>query len=415
MRGYDFFISYTRHDDALGPLANDLYEKLTEASHTVFLDTQMPPGKKWGPEVENALQTCKVFVILLTEISMTREMVIEEVKRIKSREQNGKGPIILPVRVNFNGELPYKLGAYLNPITTHSWATEADTNILLETLRTNLKNPETPQPANPQLSDSVKSPPAQNSRTPQVPATQNSTSRGTVQNSGSWIMLGDHFHQSKSVRENGETITIVIEVDTPEEEAVLRGLKSAQFRGPLQFAHGNNSCFANVRESSSVSTSASQTWTLELRAEPYTSSRGFEVGFENLSANDLAKLRAERLLLNHHPTAREEKGGPLDVVSIFKDSMIAGTSGGVRVERCVFLELQPTYGTHDSFLEFARLRAVFLIQNSGIANEIHELAFSGISEDEIQVKFRGLRAKQYTNVPPEPIAVEGICPLPPLS
>jgi uncharacterized protein YjbI with pentapeptide repeats len=89
------------------------------------MDTQILPGKVWGNEIEGQIKSSDSFIVLLSKESVESDAVIEEVKRAYSlSRERGDNFIILPIRVEFNGELPYELGTCLNRLQHLAWKSE---------------------------------------------------------------------------------------------------------------------------------------------------------------------------------------------------------------------------------------------------------------------------------------------------
>ncbi len=115
------FISY-RHKDPDQALANGLLQSFQEAKHQVFVDTKIEVGTRWAEEIKSQIQKSDVFVVLISQASMASDMVRQEVLWAHREQKREKSPLrILPVRVSYPGELPYDLGAYLNPIQHVVW------------------------------------------------------------------------------------------------------------------------------------------------------------------------------------------------------------------------------------------------------------------------------------------------------
>lgn len=112
------FISY-RHVSPDQKIAHHIANYLNERKHHVFVDTQMLVGTKWVDEIERQIKNSDFFVVLLSKESIRSDMVRREVKL--AHELLEKHLTILPIRVAFSGELPYDLGAYLDPIQYSTW------------------------------------------------------------------------------------------------------------------------------------------------------------------------------------------------------------------------------------------------------------------------------------------------------
>jgi len=128
------FISYRRTDpDQV--LAGSLFEAIERCGHSVFWDNRIGVGKRWAEVIEERLREADFFVILISEEAMRSDMVRGEVKlahELSLRPE--RTPVILPVRVAYRGELPYDLGAYLNPIQFVVWNDKSDSVNVAEQL-----------------------------------------------------------------------------------------------------------------------------------------------------------------------------------------------------------------------------------------------------------------------------------------
>jgi len=120
------FISY-RHTKPDEDLVQFLKKFLGEHDHNVFLDTQIQLGTEWIKEIERQIKSAEFFIVLLSKESILSDMVRQEVKLAHQLvKKRGKRFIILPIRVDFIGELPYDLAAYLDRIHYALWRKEED-------------------------------------------------------------------------------------------------------------------------------------------------------------------------------------------------------------------------------------------------------------------------------------------------
>ena len=129
------FISYRSKEPDSG-LAQQFYESLKAAGHQVFLAGEsIRWGENWSQRVDEALESCDFFLLLLSPQAAVSEMVTEEVRRAKELHdtRDDRRPSILPIRVNFpfSSPLNYNLRGYLQSIQQREWTTDADTPILL--------------------------------------------------------------------------------------------------------------------------------------------------------------------------------------------------------------------------------------------------------------------------------------------
>lgn len=124
------FISY-KHVKPDEGLAKFLAKSLIKNNHKVFIDTQILIGTKWVEEIEKQIKSSDCFIVLLSPKSILSAMVRQEVK-LAHQEMAKRGDAfrIFPIRVVFKGELPYDLGAWLDPIQYALWETDDDSETI---------------------------------------------------------------------------------------------------------------------------------------------------------------------------------------------------------------------------------------------------------------------------------------------
>jgi hypothetical protein len=132
------FISY-RDQSPDKDLAQAFYTAFMAAGHEAFMAAEsIKLGEAWRDRINQELRECDYFLLLLSPLSATSEMVTEEVKRARAlRDQRGYDqPMILPVRVRFpmKDPLNYELRGYLQQIQQREWCSEADMPALLAEL-----------------------------------------------------------------------------------------------------------------------------------------------------------------------------------------------------------------------------------------------------------------------------------------
>jgi hypothetical protein len=128
------FLSYKRNVASDGELADRVVTALTGAGHQIFIDKQLRVGQDWAAEIDRQVRQSDYLIVFLTAESITSEMVRAEIEI--GRDQSGKTstPRILPVRLAFDGPLPYPISAFLDPIQYSYWDGPSDTPRLLREL-----------------------------------------------------------------------------------------------------------------------------------------------------------------------------------------------------------------------------------------------------------------------------------------
>jgi len=119
------FLSYRRAapDEAVAAF---LESALAAAGLEVFRDVHTPIGARWAQEIQTQLVACDYFIILISERSMDRDMVRQEIQQAYALNREKSKPRILPVRLGYKGALPYDMAAWLDPIQYTLWENAAD-------------------------------------------------------------------------------------------------------------------------------------------------------------------------------------------------------------------------------------------------------------------------------------------------
>ena len=129
-----------------------------------------------------------------------------------------------------------------------------------------------------------------------------------------------------------------------------------------------------------------------------------DMGVNDISADEIATMRARLLLLGEQPQPRDRGA----------ESLITGFVGSVGQDRIVgsiFPELWiDSAGDVIKFLRFGRLTAVFQLKTTNTCKEILELRIGPVADQQLHVRFRGRREARWTSTVTT-IAVEGDCAL----
>lgn len=113
------FISY-QHVQPDEWIARAVEQVLTKTRHTVFLDTEIDLTSAWGVAIAALIRSAQFFVVLLSAESIRSDMIRREVKVACERSRQGQLRV-LPIRVAFDGALPYDLASYLDPLQYAVW------------------------------------------------------------------------------------------------------------------------------------------------------------------------------------------------------------------------------------------------------------------------------------------------------
>jgi hypothetical protein len=133
------FLSYKRNVEPDGALAKQVVQALGAAGHHVFIDQRLRVGQAWAEEIEKQVRQSDFLIVFLTAESSRSEMVRGEIEIARHHSAVSGVPRILPVRVDFDGPLPYPLNAYLDKIQYAAWSGPSDTQRLLAELQSALR------------------------------------------------------------------------------------------------------------------------------------------------------------------------------------------------------------------------------------------------------------------------------------
>ena len=79
------FVSYAHADTAA--LAGTIAERLTEQGAKVFINQQLRIGDDWNKKIEDALDACDAFCVLLSAEGVESPMVQNEIARVGDRRR----------------------------------------------------------------------------------------------------------------------------------------------------------------------------------------------------------------------------------------------------------------------------------------------------------------------------------------
>ena len=113
------FISYA-HVSPDQELAQQLSRYLETNQFSVFVDSKIRLGQDWVEQIDRQLRASQYFVALLSSKSVGSDMVRREIA-LAYKLRKTKSLTILPVRLGFEDELPYEIGAYLDLIQYVVW------------------------------------------------------------------------------------------------------------------------------------------------------------------------------------------------------------------------------------------------------------------------------------------------------
>ncbi|MCI0387573.1 MAG: hypothetical protein MOB07_02215, partial [Acidobacteria bacterium] len=202
---------------------------------------------------------------------------------------------------------------------------------------------------------------------------------------------------------------------SPKEAAFLAGLRNIGEK-LIMVAFGLTALFAKVTSVSQIVDGTIEVWKLELRPTKadYQGGGLGEMAYNNLSADDIAEMRAQRILLNEKPSGdgASNRSDLSTLNDLMLEAFVQGINTPIKVEDSPFPALYKVGRDNSSeFLAAARLYAVMRLVLSGTVEHILQLDLRMTGEGRLAVKFEGRRARRYVNRPPHVIRIEGECDL----
>jgi hypothetical protein len=229
-------------------------------------------------------------------------------------------------------------------------------------------------------------------------------------------LLHTQFFKAQAVRQNRDgTFTLEIPSNTAEEDAAIQGLCPPQRSEPIAFAHRNDGLVVRVKNPEAHSTGDQQVWTITVAPEKIEYGGGWMegslgVGGKTYSAEEIATLRARRILLNDPPAMPEKPGWQVE--NFLLESHIQGTGTKLPIKSCILRAVYTEYKDRPQLLlQVARLAAIYALKAGDVVEQVLELSLGPVQAGKCRVKFRGRRRQKYSNVEPHVMQIEGECPL----
>ncbi len=115
---------------------------LTANGYRVFVDRTQTIGVGWARDIEAQIRASMAVVVIVSETTVTSEMVAFQVQLAHDLAQHGGGrPILVPVRVRYRGQPPEPIGSILAPYPALTWDGLEHSAVVLDRLLQVLTDP----------------------------------------------------------------------------------------------------------------------------------------------------------------------------------------------------------------------------------------------------------------------------------
>ncbi len=244
-----------------------------------------------------------------------------------------------------------------------------------------------------------------------------------IYSSGQWVLLHEHFFQIETYSQNADgKIIVQIPSRSIEEDTVIQSLRPKLEQSPvIKFAYQNDGFLVKVKSIESTPRQDYKVWTLNLeprrtKLDGQMLEQSYKGRKQFYSADDIARLKVGRLLLNNPPKLQilqdAQVFSPALAEREMLENLIRNSATPIRIEDCVLGSLYPVYKDQPRvFLELARLQAIFYLKATGVVDQVMELSLGPIAQGKVHVHLSGKRQQVYGNIEPAMIEVEGDCPL----
>mgnify|MGYP000005144045 CR=1 FL=1 len=255
------FISY-RAQEPDNSLAAKLQEAIASTGYQVFLSAlgSMVGEKGWLEHLDNQLQQCNYFLLLLSPQTAASEMAIEELRRVKSWRDRAEDfqPVVLPIRVSCPASLAlnHDLRGYLDGIVQREWRSPADTADLIQEILTLLAEKGNWNAVLPEEEEKTRDwetetkPPIPNP----LPVAEPELPSGQVRLASAFYVERSPYESQcyKEILQPGALIRIKAPRQMGKTSLMARILYQAKEQGyrtvPLSFQHADTAVFSNLNQ-----------------------------------------------------------------------------------------------------------------------------------------------------------------------
>jgi hypothetical protein len=209
-----------------------------------------------------------------------------------------------------------------------------------------------------------------------------------------------------------DKLTVTLSGVSARDESVLEEIKRK--RPEIGVAFSLSGLQGRVLSASSTLESGKLLWTVEISPSNKHHSGLGEMACGKFSADDIAELRARRILLDEKPPdyIQSDDSTTLMLNNAMLEAFIQGIGSSVKIEKSIIPLLYGAAGENaEDFLVAAKLFSVLLLNTSGVVEHIYKLDMKLENKTKLSIDFEGRRPRVYSNVEPPVIQVQGVCDL----
>lgn len=394
MKKYDVTLSFAGEDRHY---AEKLRNLLESGGYSVFYDDD-EKAQLWGKNLYDHFSSvykdqARYCVMFLSEHYARKLWTKHERQSAQARAFEESKEYILPIRLD-DTEIPGILGT-LGYLDLRSMSIEE----IYQTLVEKLSGP-----------------------TAQVTSTDILDSAAVESNPSEFVLfyLSDgkqYFIPFQDAHWDSTKISLELLPESPEEIAFLRSLRSNLSNrfthDELAFALQEDAAWVSPQSAVQITSGSQTVWKVVLKEDSRerNSSPLGEVVYNNISPDQIAEMRAKRILLDEkleYPNPGGFTGFTNDPMleSLIQGGTLSSYEPGLQIQESPLPNLYRSFGdTPQRFQKFARLTSALYLKLSNTVEDILQLDLQLLNPNQLQVHFKGQRRQGYI------IQVNGICPL----
>ena len=219
------------------------------------------------------------------------------------------------------------------------------------------------------------------------------------------------FVRMERIRTAGKQVSLSIVPSTSRQASAIVELERS--REPIGLAYNETALMVRMRSLEKIIEQGREVWHLEFEIDEHAMSDSiFEMNISSFSAEQIAELRARRILLDEK-LSQSLGMRPNDLTTqLIENSVAGGSNHGFAIMGSPFPGLfEQLKEDVSEFLEAARVSAVLLLLLTHTVYQIDRLDMTMHSATELRIHFNGTRPPRYSRESPQQIDVEGICSL----